>query len=155
MNMTRELLDEDGENRAVRTFLMLYGGAENVTVGAMRNHMNRSGWRDMVPSSAILAHPDTHLTKAGAQIWIRHLVSLEPKVCPLCGEPHTLDHCPRWRVPAGYRLMSVELAPAVKDALVETGKCFSPDHVWAAVIAAHDLVNSRPAVSAGMLGAKP
>jgi hypothetical protein len=46
-------------------------------------------------------------------------------------------------VPAGYRLMPVKLLPAIRDALVETGKCFQPEHVWAAVIAAFDRVATQ------------
>lgn len=40
-----------------------------------------------------------------------------------------------------YRLMPVALLPAIRDALVETGKCFQPEHVWAAIIEAHDRVS--------------
>jgi len=75
----RTLLDKDGENRALRTFLLQYG-LPGLTVGAMAEHMSRSGWdyrywpgfvRGPAPHAA-------HLTKAGAQIWIRHLISMEP-----------------------------------------------------------------------------
>lgn len=73
----RDLLDEDGENRAVRTFLMQYG-APGLTIGAMRSHMTRSGWgEEVIPPFARSAYSAEHLTKAGAQIWIRHLFSLE------------------------------------------------------------------------------
>lgn len=87
--------------------------------------------------------------------------------CPQCDGPHTLSQCPNWRmknaliaaihreespgisanlterlnaVNAGsHRLLPVALAPHIRDALVETGKCFMPETLWAAVIAAHDL----------------
>lgn len=40
-----------------------------------------------------------------------------------------------------YRLMPVALLPAIRDALVETGKCFQPETLWAAIIEAHDRVS--------------
>jgi hypothetical protein len=67
--------DAEGENRAVRSFLLLYG-QRGVTVGGMKRHMGMSGfkswpaWVDTEPEGA-------HLTKAGAQLWIRHLFALE------------------------------------------------------------------------------
>jgi len=69
------LLDSDGENKAVRCFLMLYG-SKGLTVGKMRQHMTRCGyplWPDVVADT----HEDAHLTKAEAQTWIRHLLALE------------------------------------------------------------------------------
>lgn len=79
----RELLDEEGENRAVRAFLMLYGGATGVTVGQMRKHMDMSGWPlQFCPEFARLGKCDgQHLAKAGAQIWLRHLFNLEVPPC--------------------------------------------------------------------------
>lgn len=74
--MTKELLDADGENRAVRSFLMLYGGQYGISVEAMKAHMKLCGlphwpaWADKEPTSA-------HLTKGGAQDWLRHLFALE------------------------------------------------------------------------------
>jgi hypothetical protein len=67
--------DAEGENKAVRSFLMLYG-QPGLTVGQMKKHMARSGftswpeWVETEPHGA-------HLTKAGAQLWIRHLFALE------------------------------------------------------------------------------
>ena len=67
--------DAEGENKAVRSFLMLYG-QPGLTVGQMKKHMTMSGfkawpaWVDTEPHGA-------HLTKAGAQLWIRHLFALE------------------------------------------------------------------------------
>lgn len=75
--MTRELLDTDGENRAVRSFLMLYGGTNSVTIHDMLRHMELSGWSDTAPDFVITCRPTEHLTKAGAQIWLRHLFDLE------------------------------------------------------------------------------
>ncbi len=73
----RELMDEEGENQAVRSFLMQYSCDRSITVGAMLAHMNHCGWRDLAPPFALAVRPETHLTKSGAQIWIRHLLSLE------------------------------------------------------------------------------
>jgi len=67
--------DAEGENKAVRSFLMIYGHP-GLTVGQMKNHMGMCGfkvwptWVDTEPDGA-------HLTKAGAQLWIRHLFALE------------------------------------------------------------------------------
>ena len=75
--MPRDLIDTDGENRAVRSFLMLYG-QPGLTVGAMRKHLIALGfphWPEWVefggPGDA------AHLTKGGAQHWLRHLFALE------------------------------------------------------------------------------
>lgn len=75
--LARDLVDEEGENRAVRTFLMQYSCDRSVTVGAMLAHMNMSGWRGTAPDFALNVRPETHLTKAGAQLWLRQLFSLE------------------------------------------------------------------------------
>lgn len=76
--MPRELLDpEDGENRAVRGFLLFYGGACGVTVGAMRDHLHLYGFPDHWPDWVAKAHPGEHLNKASAQAWLRHLFALE------------------------------------------------------------------------------
>lgn len=79
MRADRKLLDTDGKNRAVRSFLIQYG-APSLTVGAMRQHMARSGWGDaFCPAFVANGHPDRHLTEAGAQLWMRHLFDLEKK----------------------------------------------------------------------------
>lgn len=82
----RELLDEDGENRAVRTFLQLiYGGTTgSITTEKMRNHLAGSEWgAEFVPD---WAKENMTLTKAGAQMWLRHLLDMETKTvieaCP-------------------------------------------------------------------------
>ena len=72
--MSEHLLDDDGENRAVRAFLMMYG-EPGFTVGAMRFHMEMCGfphWPEWVTEGST-----SHLTKAGAQLWLRHLFALE------------------------------------------------------------------------------
>lgn len=69
----QELMDDDGENRAVRCFLMLYG-QQGVTALSMKRHMEASGfpyypdWVSEAPG---------HLTKGGAQLWLRLLFALE------------------------------------------------------------------------------
>jgi esterase/lipase len=78
--MTRSveaLVDEEGENRAVRCFLLAYGGSVGMSVGGMRATLKRSGWDGYWPEWVVHAHPYQHLTKAGAQLWIRHLFELE------------------------------------------------------------------------------
>jgi hypothetical protein len=72
-----KLLDDDGENQAVRWFLACYGGGGSKTIGAMRAHLEMSGFEGCWPEWCDAAHPSTHLTKGGAQQWIRHLFSLE------------------------------------------------------------------------------
>jgi hypothetical protein len=74
MKMDRELLDEDGENQAVRTFLMLYG--TGLTVAKMREHMALAGW-PQAPEWATKPEAQGHLTKTGAQSWLRHLFAME------------------------------------------------------------------------------
>lgn len=70
----RNLRDTDGENLAVRWFLAGYckGG---VTAKEMRKHMEMSGYGGAWPKWA--SDFNGHLTKAGAQLWIRHLFNLE------------------------------------------------------------------------------
>jgi hypothetical protein len=67
--------DAEGENKAVRSFLMLYG-QPGLTVGQMKKHMTMSGFKAW--PAWVETEPDgAHLTKAGAQLWIRHLFALE------------------------------------------------------------------------------
>lgn len=84
----RDLIDPtDGENRAIRCFLMLYGssGPESYTIGQMRRHLQRSGypfWPEWV-----LDRDDLHLNKADAQSWLRHLFGLEAVASALAAQP--------------------------------------------------------------------
>lgn len=75
--MAEALIDElDGENLAVRGFLVFYGGACGVTLGSMKAHMTAYGfphWPSWVDDNPC----GTHLTKGGAQSWLRHLFDLE------------------------------------------------------------------------------
>lgn len=73
----RPILDADGENRAVRAFLMLYG-CGNPTAEGMAKHLRWCGF-DIVPDW--VAQSPGHLTKGGAQLWLRMLFDAE-KVDP-------------------------------------------------------------------------
>lgn len=73
----RELLDDDGENRAVRTFLQLYGGANNPTVAGMKSHLKNSGFDGCWPEWVSSLSGGGHLTTGGAQDWLRYLFGLE------------------------------------------------------------------------------
>lgn len=74
--MTKELLDTDGENRAVRSFLMAYGSGCH-KIGDMKSHMELSGWKDHPDFVAFKSLHNAHLTKAEAQDWLRHLFAME------------------------------------------------------------------------------
>lgn len=70
----KDLIDTDGENRAVRAFLL---GRE---VGCkdyeqMRRHMTNSGFDNCWPSE--FASLGGHMSKAAQQMWLRHLFALE------------------------------------------------------------------------------
>lgn len=73
--MSRELMDSDGENRAVRAFIAMYEMQNSITAGGMHNHLRMCGF-DVAPDWA-KTNPKMHLTKAGAQIWLRMLFDLE------------------------------------------------------------------------------
>ena len=69
----RTLIDADGENLAVRCFLAAYG-CGTCTVEGMRDHLSECGfpyWPRWAESES------GHLTKGGAQLWLRHLFELE------------------------------------------------------------------------------
>jgi hypothetical protein len=69
-----EMVDDEGENQAVRMFLALYGGQYGITAEQMRKHLKMAGFDNAWPEWAN-SH-NGHLTKAGAQLWIRHLFAL-------------------------------------------------------------------------------
>jgi len=92
----KDLLDEEGENLAVRTFLRQYI-LPGITVGAMRDCMELAGWDGCWPEFVTKAHAEDHLTKAGAQIWLRHLFSLEQQLAPVAGGVHArADQVPNY-----------------------------------------------------------
>ena len=72
-NEREALIDpEDGENRAVRSFLLGY--LMNRDIVDMKQHMRCSGfpyWPEWVTTGV------GHLSKSGAQDWLRHLFGLE------------------------------------------------------------------------------
>lgn len=84
--MKLEMVDDEGENQAVRMFLALYGGACGVTAEQMRKHLKMAGFDHAWP---IWATADGHLTKAGAQLWIRHLLELEQ---PAQSKPYAYEY---------------------------------------------------------------
>ncbi len=71
----RQILDDEGENLAVRSFLMQYSCDRSITAEEMCRHMKLSGWDEFWPTWA--PGSNAHLTKAGAQIWLRLLFNLE------------------------------------------------------------------------------
>ena len=71
-----KLLDDEGENIAVRTFLMFYT-VPSITVGEIRRNMKGCGYPHWPEWAS--AQDEQHLTKAGAQLWLRHLFALEGK----------------------------------------------------------------------------
>lgn len=75
--MLRELMD-DGENQAVRAFLMLYGGVlRQLSIEEMKNHLVMAGFDGCWPGWVNDPDGVTGLTKGGAQDWLRHLFNLE------------------------------------------------------------------------------
>lgn len=94
------LVEEDGENMAVRSFLMLYSGGASITVGEMRSLMDSCGWPlEYCPDFARLGeNAHEYLSKAGAQAWLRHLFSFESKALAATAEVED-----GW-IPVGERL---------------------------------------------------
>lgn len=74
--LVRDLVDDEGENRAIRSFLLQYQ-TPGITTVAMRRHMEMSGWEGCWPSWVSEARAGDHLSKSGAQLWIRHLIQME------------------------------------------------------------------------------
>jgi hypothetical protein len=72
--MSEALLDDDGENLAVRAFL-LGRDLGFKSVEDLRSHMRLSGFDQYWPEWA--TQQSGHLSKAGAQAWIRYLLGLE------------------------------------------------------------------------------
>lgn len=71
-----DLMDDDGENLAVRAFLAKYQSDTCTTQIAMCLHLKASGFDCAWPK---WAEGSQHLTKLGAQSWLRHLFALEPR----------------------------------------------------------------------------
>ena len=84
--MMGDLMD-DGENRALRMFLAYYGGSCGIQVGNMKANLRMAGFDGAWPAWCNEPGEDgQHLTKGGAQLWIRHLLSLEPAPQPAQGD---------------------------------------------------------------------
>jgi hypothetical protein len=87
MTAEQTLRDSDGENQAVRCFLMLYGCGQSPTIPQMREHMRESGF----PHWPKWAETERgHLTKGGAQDWLRHLFSMEASPTPSAEQPSSM-----------------------------------------------------------------
>lgn len=77
--IARSIVDEDGENQPIRTFLMHYQHSPSITTSQMKDCMELAGWNRLWPDW-VNEEPNTaHLTKGGAQSWIRYLFELEKK----------------------------------------------------------------------------
>jgi hypothetical protein len=74
-----DLVEEDGENQAVRCFLGAYQCNPNTTVLSMKRHLQESGFDGLWPSWTDEPVNQGHLTKSGAQSWLRYLFALEGK----------------------------------------------------------------------------
>lgn len=75
--MALKLIDTDGENIAVRWFLAGYGACSIHNVGAMQKFMGNCGYPFWPAWCDEPGEAGQHLTKAGAQLWLRHLFNLE------------------------------------------------------------------------------
>lgn len=78
MSNQLELIDKDGENLAVRAFLLFYASSQgNVSVRDMTKHLSNSGFYGCWPDWVTNENYMEHLTKTGAQNWLRHLFAIE------------------------------------------------------------------------------
>lgn len=109
----RPILDSDGENRAVRMFLLLYGGQFNVTTRQMASHLRAAGFNGAWPDW-VQADVDAHLTKGGAQQWLRHLFNLEQKIDT--SEKHVHESDKNVHVPPTTRALNEAEAMLIRDA---------------------------------------
>jgi hypothetical protein len=66
---------EDGENYALRYFLMLYSGTAP-TYGNLRG-LEQAGYYWAIPQWARDIHPESHVTTLAAQDWIRYILKCE------------------------------------------------------------------------------
>lgn len=81
-----ELIDDDGENLAVRWFLAAYSGGVN-TGHRMAIHMQKCGFGWTHPDWVKKYVPGEHLSKGGAQAWLRHLFALEAQPSDATAQP--------------------------------------------------------------------
>lgn len=76
-----DLIDTDGENKAIRSFLRFCLNP-SISIGEMRDNMAMSGWEGCWPDSIGAADWNSTLTKFETQAWLRHLFSLEAQFAP-------------------------------------------------------------------------
>jgi len=76
---TWNLVDEDGENLAVRAFLMLYGSSTGITIAQMREHLTLMRY-PFWPEHIGKVDSNAYLTKFDAQEWLRYLFNLEKEI---------------------------------------------------------------------------
>ena len=76
-----DLIDTDGENKAIRSFLRFYL-KPGISIGEMRDNMEGSGWDGCWPESIAAADWNSTLTKFEVQAWLRHLFALEDEPAP-------------------------------------------------------------------------
>ena len=79
-----DLLDTDGENKAIRSFLR-FCLKPGVTIGEMRGNMESAGWEGCWPDSIGAADWNSTLTKFELQAWLRYLFGLEAQFAPDVG----------------------------------------------------------------------
>lgn len=72
----RNLVDEDGENYAVRMFLSHYSSG-STSADQMKCHLENCGFHGLWPEWVNDPKNSGHLTKGGAQDWLRYLFALE------------------------------------------------------------------------------
>lgn len=76
-----EISQEPEENKALRMFLAYYGGNEGVTIQGMRSHLKYAGFNGYWPEW--VNTEEGHLTKSGAQLWIRYILAAEDSTCSI------------------------------------------------------------------------
>lgn len=113
-----EMVDDEGENQAVRMFLALYGGACGVTSEQMRKHLKMAGFDGAWPEWA--NSNNGHLTKAGAQLWIRHLFALAEQpaqaatyTCGVCGVSMQMEQPSQQQEPVAWAFLNGQYAHIV------------------------------------------
>lgn len=69
------LIDENGDNRAVQLFLAMYGNEDDVSIARMQLHLERYGFGCYLPDWVETEKGVLTITRA--REWIRHLFLLE------------------------------------------------------------------------------
>lgn len=130
-----DIIDTDGENKAIRSFLRYYL-KPGISIGEMRDNMAMAGWDGCWPESLAAADWNSTLTKFETQTWLRHLFGLDAKSpqevrylqmradAVLVPEGITGRVTVSYRIPTNYRdyTSASELLDACVDAaLADTG----------------------------------